>query len=253
MLSKLCAVLLNLAAATSAQSEPTSAPGDSSAIADSALSRPPVVMPVYIVTAKRIESPTLDVPQSVATVPHRTIEDRQASGVAEALEDETGILVQETGNGMDSVFIRGLTGKQTLMLVDGVRLNTSTFRAGPNQYLNTVDEGLAERIELVRGPGSVLYGSDALGGVINVLSASPPGADARLVGGTLKLRAGSADGELSRVCVARGVRAHGAGTRGSPSRTSPTSKAGRTPACSRTPAIRRTRSTHAWTITPPTA
>jgi len=54
------------------------------------------------------------------------------------------------------------------MLVDGIRLNNSTFRDGPNQYWTTVDMFAMDRLELVRGPGSVLYGSDAIGGVIDI-------------------------------------------------------------------------------------
>ena len=52
--------------------------------------------------------------------------------------------------------------------MDGVRINNSTVRAGPNQFLNTVDPFIVDQLEVVRGPGSVLYGSDAIGGVINV-------------------------------------------------------------------------------------
>jgi outer membrane receptor protein involved in Fe transport len=56
-------------------------------------------------------------------------------------------------------------------LVDGIRLNNSTFRLGPNQYVNTIDPYGLDQIEIVRGPASSLYGSDGLGGVINSLSA----------------------------------------------------------------------------------
>jgi outer membrane receptor protein involved in Fe transport len=68
---------------------------------------------------------------------------------------------------------QGLTGNQTLILIDGIRLNNSTFRYGPNQYLNTIDPYIIERIEVAKGTGSVQYGTDALGGVIHVLTKEP--------------------------------------------------------------------------------
>ena len=55
-------------------------------------------------------------------------------------------------------------------LVEGIRLNNSVFRDGPNQYWNTVDPYSMGRVEVARGPASVLYGSDAVGGVVNVMS-----------------------------------------------------------------------------------
>lgn len=79
-----------------------------------------------------------------------------------------GVWMQETNLGGGSAFIRGLTGNQILILVDGVRLNDSTTRFGPNQILNTIDPAIVESIEVRRGPSSVLYGSDAIGGVIHV-------------------------------------------------------------------------------------
>lgn len=69
-----------------------------------------------------------------------------------------------------SPYLRGFTGFRTLMLIDGIRLNNSTFRDGPNQYWNTVDSLALERLELVCGPSSVLYSSDAIGGTVNALS-----------------------------------------------------------------------------------
>ena len=77
-----------------------------------------------------------------------------------------GVWMQETNLGGGAPFVRGLTGNQVLILVDGVRLNDSTTRFGPNQILNTVDPAIVESIEVLRGPSSVLYGSDAIGGVI---------------------------------------------------------------------------------------
>lgn len=84
----------------------------------------------------------------------------------EALIGLGGIFIQKTNHGGGSAFIRGLTGNQTLIIVDGIRLNNSTFRYGPNQYLNTVDIFSIDKIEVAKGIGAVAYGSDALGGTI---------------------------------------------------------------------------------------
>jgi outer membrane receptor protein involved in Fe transport len=88
----------------------------------------------------------------------------------EALATTPGIFVQKTNHGGGSPFVRGLTGNQTLLLVDGIRLSNATFRYGPNQYLNTVDPYSIDEIAVFKGEGSVGYGSDALGGTINVLT-----------------------------------------------------------------------------------
>src|SRR5690606_14167326 len=89
------------------------------------------------------------------------------------LQNEVGVLIQQTGRGQASPFLRGLTGQQILILVDGVRLNTSIVRPGPNQYFNTIDPGQIERIEVTRGSQSMLWGADALGGVINIVTRGP--------------------------------------------------------------------------------
>ena len=128
------------------------------------------IMDEVTVTATRIEEPIFDVPQSVTIMNRKQIVEGNYRTTPEALSHLTGVTVQKTAHGHGSPFIRGLTGKQVLILVDGVRLNNSTFRFGPNQYLNTIDPALIERMEVVRGPGSVLYGSDALGGVINIIT-----------------------------------------------------------------------------------
>ncbi|MDA1014329.1 MAG: TonB-dependent receptor, partial [Planctomycetota bacterium] len=101
------------------------------------------------------------------------IVEKQAIDMFHSLQNEVGVLLQRTAIGQASPFIRGLTGQQVLILIDGIRLNNSFFRRGPNQYFNTIDPGLVERIEVVRGQGSVLWGSDAIGGVINIVTRSP--------------------------------------------------------------------------------
>lgn len=91
----------------------------------------------------------------------------------EALVGSSGVFVQKTNHGGGSAFIRGLTGNQTLLLLDGIRINNATFRYGPNQYLNTIDMYTIDQIEVNKGTGSVEYGSDAIGGVIHLHSYMP--------------------------------------------------------------------------------
>jgi outer membrane receptor protein involved in Fe transport len=125
------------------------------------------------VTASRVDRETFDVPRSVSVVQAADFERQVPRTSAEALSRTPGVFVQKTNHGGGSPFVRGLVGNQVLVLVDGLRLNNSTFRYGPNQYLATVDPGQAGRIEVLRGSGSAQYGSDGLGGVIHVRNREP--------------------------------------------------------------------------------
>ncbi len=113
-----------------------------------------------------------DTPLAASITTRQEIGERQAADMFHALQNEVGVMMQSTAAGQASPFVRGLTGQQVLLLVDGVRLNNSIFRSGPNQYFNTIDPGMVDHIEVLRGSGGVLWGSDAIGGVINVVSRS---------------------------------------------------------------------------------
>lgn len=115
--------------------------------------------------------------------------------IGNALEGEPGVLVQQTSTSQVSPFLRGLTGYQVLNLIDGIRFNNSTFRSGPNQYLAFIEPTQARQVEAVLGPAGSLYGSDAMGGSIQVLTIDPRFADgpAREWHGEFGLFAGSAD------------------------------------------------------------
>lgn len=123
-----------------------------------------------VVTGSRVEESVFEEPQAASVVRRREIVENIYRTTPEALAHTPGVTVQKTAHGQGSPFIRGLTGEQVLILVDGVRLNNSTFRYGPNQYLSTIDPAVIDHIEVVRGPSSALYGSDAMGGVINVVT-----------------------------------------------------------------------------------
>jgi len=141
-----------------------------------------------VVTGERSPEDASRSARAVSVVTGDEISNRMSRTVPESLRYEQGILVQRTNLGGGAPFIRGMVGNQVLYLVDGVRVNNSTFRGGPNQYLNTIDPFFIDQIEVVRGPGSVLYGSDALGGTINVITRrrknfeKPFGLDGRLMG-----------------------------------------------------------------------
>lgn len=141
------------------------APNPSSATDDDA--------PETVVTASRAERPLVETPQSFWTIDRDEIERRSYRTVPQALRNTPGVLVQETSHGQGSPFIRGFTAFRTLLLIDGVRLNNSGFREGPNQYWATVDAFSIDRFELLRGPGSALYGSDAIGGTLQVFTRDP--------------------------------------------------------------------------------
>ncbi|MEL7588959.1 MAG: TonB-dependent receptor [Prolixibacteraceae bacterium] len=132
-----------------------------------------LVLNKIVVTASRKEFSAFETPDAVSVLSGQELKNNAPRSLADALTGTTGVWMQKTNHGGGSPIVRGLTGNQTLLLIDGIRLNNATFRYGPNQYFNTIDVFSVDRVEVVRGKGSVLYGSDALGGVINVLTSSP--------------------------------------------------------------------------------
>jgi len=131
-------------------------------------------LPDVVVTPMRAVSDAQSVPQQAFTVSAESLADDAPRTTPDALKGLPSVMVQKTSYGQGSPFLRGFTGFRTLMLVDGIRLNNSVFRDGPNQYWNTVDPFSIERYEVVLGPASVLYGSDAIGGAVNALSPGVP-------------------------------------------------------------------------------
>ncbi len=120
-----------------------------------------------VVTATRTPQPESDVPYTTSYLDAAFIREYDRRTLPEILQYTPGVLVQKTAYGHGSPFIRGVTGRQNLLLMDGVRINNSTFRGGPVQYWSTIDTLSLDHIELVKSQGSVLYGSDAVGGTLN--------------------------------------------------------------------------------------
>jgi hemoglobin/transferrin/lactoferrin receptor protein len=156
-----------------------------------------------VVTATRREQRLLDLPFSSQSLQGAALRrESMAASVPDALLQVPGAMIQQTARGQGSPYLRGFTGFRTVALVDGIRLNNSTFRDGPNQYWSTIDALAMDRLEVIKGPGSIMYGSDSIGGTVNALMRSPtyqamPGAQ---WGGATYYRFGSAE----RAQIARG-------------------------------------------------
>jgi len=123
-----------------------------------------------VISASRFSFSQFETPEAIESLGIQTISRSQQRTVPEALSLTPGVFVQKTNHGGGSPFIRGLTGNQTLLLLDGIRISNSTMRYGPNQYLNTIDMFGIGKMEVLRGNGSVQYGSDAIGGTVQVFT-----------------------------------------------------------------------------------
>jgi outer membrane cobalamin receptor len=141
-----------------------------------------------VISATRHPSHRLKTPEAIRVLDAATMRKFQVRTSPDALSQTPGVFVQKTNHGGGSPFVRGLTGNQTLLLVDGIRLNNAISRYGPNQAFNTIDVFGVESTEVLRGSGSVQYGSDALGGTIQALSFQPELEEEPDWGGSLMTR-----------------------------------------------------------------
>jgi outer membrane receptor protein involved in Fe transport len=121
-----------------------------------------------IVTSRSIKILDTKNPLVISSITNQQIIEKGARTTPEALMGVSGVFIQKTNHGGGSAFIRGLTGNQTLIVLDGIRLNNAIYRYGPNQYLNTIDMFSVDKIDVLKGIGAVEYGSDAMGGVIHI-------------------------------------------------------------------------------------
>jgi len=124
-----------------------------------------------VVTATRIETPTREVGSSITVITDQEIKEKQKTTVLEVLRSVPGLdVVQSGGPGRTtSVFIRGAKSEHTLVLIDGIELNDPISTGRSYDFADLTTDNI-ERIEIIRGPQSTLYGSDAIGGVINIIT-----------------------------------------------------------------------------------
>jgi outer membrane receptor protein involved in Fe transport len=153
------------------------------------------------VTALGRETDAFEVATPVTVIPALELERRMPDNAAELLRDEPGVDVNGVGANQARPVIRGQRGLRVLFLEDGLRLNNPRRQTDFGEISGLVDLGAVETVEIVRGPASVLYGSDAIGGVLNLIPKLPGERAGRLVGGHFEARYGEA-GDATRLAGA---------------------------------------------------
>ena len=130
---------------------------------------PEATLPPVFVTSTRTEIPLSQVTTSATVISDNDIQNQQAETVLQILRTVPGLDVVQSGSrgNTTSVFIRGSDSDQVLVLIDGVEVNSTTLGAFNFAHLTTEN---VERIEVLRGAGGTLYGSQAIGGVINIIT-----------------------------------------------------------------------------------
>ncbi|MCY7346230.1 MAG: TonB-dependent receptor [Pyrinomonadaceae bacterium] len=128
---------------------------------------------------------TENVPQPVSIITTNEILQRTTSVIAQIGEEEVGLNVQRTSPTIGAVVVRGLTGKNVVNYVDGVRYTNGAQRGGINTFLNLNDPSNFSTVEVLRGPNAAQYGSDSLGGTVNLLTKSPVFGDTPKFGGEI--------------------------------------------------------------------
>jgi len=126
------------------------------------------------VTATRTKRDTFEIAKPITVISRKKIEEKVANNVTDLLVEEPGVDVSGVSANQSKPVIRGERGSRILLMEDGIRMNSSRFDADlGGETTSLVDMQELDRVEVVRGPASVLYGSDAIGGVINLITRLP--------------------------------------------------------------------------------
>ncbi|MCX6234064.1 MAG: TonB-dependent receptor [Bacteroidetes bacterium] len=126
-----------------------------------------------VISANKVEENKRYVAQQVQTIPIRQIKYLNLQSTAELIQNSGTVTMQKSQQGGGSPVIRGFEASRVLLMIDGVRMNNLIYRIGHLQNVITADQNTFERVEILFGPSSTVYGSDALGGVIHFFTKDP--------------------------------------------------------------------------------
>lgn len=131
----------------------------------------PALIDEVVVTASRRTAAVSDLALPVSVVDETAV--RRRALVVDAIDAATGGYVQQTTPGQGAAIVRGQRGSSILHMIDGMRINNAIFRSAPTQYFALLPTTAVARVEVVRGTPASLYGSDAIGGVVQVVTHRP--------------------------------------------------------------------------------
>lgn len=134
-----------------------------------------------------------NIPQAVTLIGQEQIARQATSVLAQIADEEVGVSFQKTSPTMGQIFVRGLTGKNVSVYVDGVRFTNSAQRGGVSTFFNTNDPSNLQSVEILRGANSAQYGSDSLGGTVNLVTRTANFSDKNEFHGDLNTGFASAD------------------------------------------------------------
>lgn len=137
------------------------------------LQRKRILIDEYVISASKYRESSQIIPYMVDVLKEDELRETTGLTSAQILEETGNILVQKTQGGGGSPILRGFEANKVLLVVDGVRLNNAIYRNGHLQNSITIDHTILDRTEVIFGPTSIMYGSDALGGVIHYYTKDP--------------------------------------------------------------------------------
>ncbi len=132
------------------------------------------LLEAFVFSAGKIQERLEEVTNKVDVINAKSVALTNPQTSADLLQQSGNVFVQKSQMGGGSPVIRGFEANKVLIVVDGVRLNNAIYRGGHLQNVITIDNSILDRTEVVFGPGSVIYGSDALGGVMHFITKKPP-------------------------------------------------------------------------------
>ncbi len=152
-----------------------------------------------VVSASKFEEKRKDIAQPVEVIRAKDMAFQNQSTMADVMQSTGNVMVQKSQLGGGSPIIRGFETNKVLMVVDGVRMNNAIYRGGHLQNIITLDNTVMNKVEILFGPGSTVYGSDALGGVMSFYTKNPTlnTQAGLLVKANAFARYGTAAGEMS--------------------------------------------------------